>query len=183
METPLYSAGLSLKRILIPKSLTLFALGILLYLGVFINLIILNIKIPAEWHLYIILGILILIILQAILNYLTFSNFRYHFYYDKIIFVGKKEIIIPYSQIQGLSADQDTFDRFFNTGSIFLSPVHKMMAIQDTNQLYFYLQKLLDSYRQNYAYYAQRQQYPQQYQNTNQPQMQTQNNYYRQQMR
>lgn len=184
METPLYSTGLSLKRILIPKSLTLLFLGGFLYAGVALNLIILNIQIPAEWHLYIVLGIAVLIVLQGLLNYLTFSNFRYHFYYDKIIFVGKKEIVISYSQIQGLSADQDQFDKFFNTGSIFLSPVHKIMAIENTNQLYFYLQKLLESYKQNYAYYQQRQQYAQQqYQNINPYAAQQQNTYYQQQTR
>lgn len=184
METPLYSTGLSLKRILIPKSLTLIFLGSFFYIGIFLNLSLLNIQIPAEWHLYIILGIAVLVVLQGILNYMTFSSFRYHFYYDKIIFIGKKEVIISYSQIQGISVSQDQFDSFFNTGSIFLSPVHKMMAIENTNQIYFYMQKLLDSYKQNYAYYQQRQQYlQQQSQNINPYATGQQNNYYQQQVR
>lgn len=154
--------GLSLRRILIPKSLTLIFLGGFLYFGVWLNLLILNVvNFPLEWHLYIIMGIFILLILQAALNYIRFSNYKYVFFRDRLIFYGKKELIIPYSQIQDINYKREPWDFIFNTGNIILTPVHTIKYIYNTNQLYFYIQKLVDMDKSS-PHYNQAQAYPQQ---------------------
>ncbi|MBR9691088.1 hypothetical protein GOV08_05385 [Candidatus Woesearchaeota archaeon] len=143
METPQYTLYLSIPRILIPKSLTLIFLGGFLYFGVWLNLLILNYIIPADYHLYIILGIIVLVVMQAILNYIKFSNYKYYFYKDRLIFEGKKQLTIMLNQVQNLAFSKDVIDKIFNTGIIILAPVHKIKYVKNTNQVYFYLQKLV----------------------------------------
>ena len=154
MELPQYTLYLSLPRILIPKALILMCLGGFLYLGVWLNLLILNIIIPAEYHMYIILGIGVLVVMQGILNYLKFSNYRYLFYRDRVIYEGKNEKAIMLSDIQNIGFGKNFVDNIFNTGTITLSPAHKMRYVANTNQVYFYLQKLVQyaqsPYRQAY---------------------------------
>lgn len=153
MELPQYTMYLSLRRILIPKAFALLFLGAFFYLGIFLNLIILNIYIPPDIHLYIIIGILILVVMQAILNYLKYSSYTYLFYRDRMIFQGKKELVLLYSDIENLEFKQDAIDKLFNTGTINLVPKHKMKYVENTNQVYFYIQKLIHYQRQT-AYYT-----------------------------
>lgn len=149
MELPLYTLNLSLPRVLIPKSISLIMLGGLLYFGVWLNLLILNIIIPGIYHVYIAVFIVILVLLQAILNYLKYSNYKYLFFKDKIIYEGKTELIINYRDVQNLAFSKDFFDNIFNTGTIIMSPVHKIQYVANTNQMYFYVQKLLQYYSTN----------------------------------
>lgn len=151
---------LSLKRILFPRALALMFLGGFFYFGIYLNLKILNISVPSEYHVYILGGIGVLLVLQGVLNYLKFTSYRYLFYKDRMIFQGKKDVVILYGEIQNLVFKRDFLDNLFNTGSIDLIPKHKMKYIENTNQVYFYVQKLIQYHQQTAGAYAQ--QYPQQ---------------------
>ncbi len=139
----------------------LIFLGGFLYFGVWLNLIILNIYIPAEVHFYILLGIAVLVCIQGILNYMKYSSYRYLFYKDRMIFQGKNNLTILYSEIKTLDFKKNALDYIFNTGIINIYPKHQMNYVENTNQIYFYMQKLIDYSRQLSGYAQQQNTYQQ----------------------
>ena len=144
MELPQYTLYLSKPRILIPKTILMIFLGMFLYFGAWLNLKLLNIIIPVEYHFFIILGIITLVIMQFILNYIKYSNYKYLFFKDKIVFEGKTNVTISYLEVQNIEVVQNNIDKLFHTGTININPIHKMQYISNTNQIYCYLQKLIE---------------------------------------
>ena len=57
--------------------------------------------------------------------------------------MGKKTKTIYFSQIASINMDTDVFDKLFNTGKIVLEPGFLIKSIKDTNQMYIYIQRLI----------------------------------------
>ncbi len=132
------------KRVLIPRFSLLILLGAIFYLIILINLYLIEITNPIIKMLSII-AILALVILQIILDYLKVSKESYILYEDAILFNSKKQIILPYKDVQMLNYSQNTGDKIFKTASIRLTNDFSIKNISGVNNTYFFLQKLIQN--------------------------------------
>ena len=84
MEIPLYTVKSNTSRILTPKIIRLLGLAILLYIGVWLNSILINKPIPSSINYLIIVMIFILVLIETILIYNQTLKSKYYFFYDSL---------------------------------------------------------------------------------------------------
>ncbi|MEM4260596.1 MAG: hypothetical protein QXG00_05140 [Candidatus Woesearchaeota archaeon] len=130
------------KRLFIPKILELIVLGIVLYFAIWINFILLYRSMPVSISFVLVLAILIIICIDGILNFMKFEKFRYIIYPDRIEFVTKKTISLPFNEIVSIGYSYDIYDKIFKTGKIRIND-QLMEHIDNANTVYFYLQDLI----------------------------------------
>ena len=149
-EQPLYSIHESRKRALIPKTISLLFLAFIFYLGVLVNISLLELNASQETSLKTgaLLTLALLIIIGTVL---TFRKTRqpYLFYRNRVAH-GKE--IIYYLNITNTMPQANFLDRAFKTYSIPLGKSFSLRHIPETtqkNQLSNYLQQLVEYARKN----------------------------------
>lgn len=149
-EQPLYILPQEKKRILIPKILILFSLGMIFYLGILFNISLLKLTTSTETTIKLIsLIILIIVVVFGILLNFKKAKQKYFFYQNKIVF-QKKEI--PLSKITNIKPKQNFLDKLFKTYSLILNQEFKINNIPQKIQLQEYIQKLIAYSRSQSAY-------------------------------
>ena len=145
-EKPLYILSQEKKRILLPQILTLLLLGFILYLGVLLNLSLLELSSPTQDLIKTItlITVFFLILLGLFLNFLKAKQ-KYFFYPNRITFKRKTLLL---SEITSLKLKQNFLDKIFKTYSIVLNQKFKIENIPQNIQLRDYVQKLIDYSRQ-----------------------------------
>ncbi|HYD02838.1 MAG TPA: PH domain-containing protein [Alphaproteobacteria bacterium] len=133
------------ERLLLDRVIALAVLGILLYIGIYINYYIVSATIPPLLNWLIITGIILLLTLEAILRYVQYNNYSYDFYEHKLVVNNGKMREIKYSDITDISYNHSSLDRLMHTGSIVitLKNSHKVNIshLKNSNQAFLYLQK------------------------------------------
>src|SRR3989344_6723371 len=115
-EQPLYVLPQSLPRTIIPKLSSLIILSATFYLGILINIYLLELDESLKQNIRLISFIIIsLIVIIGIISAMVKARKRYYFYRSKISF-GKKFIL--YSDIHNTIPHQDLLDKIFRTYSI-----------------------------------------------------------------
>lgn len=150
-EQPLYVLSQVKKRALIPKIISLILLGAVFYVGILVNLFLLNLTAGDETVIK--TSSLILLILVVILGiYLSYhkANFSYRFYRDRVQF-GKKAI--KYTEIKNTHQKKDIFDKMFKTYAQVLSKDFYIRNVPNQINIAAYVQQMIT--------YAQRTQPPQ----------------------
>lgn len=180
MELPQYTVYVETPRLLFPKTFKLILLGLVLYLAIWFNFYMLKKTLPFIASVIIMLGIVIMVVATTILNYTKFSNYQYRFYSNRIEYYGEVQQMIYYNQIQGIRVDKNAFDSLFKTGTINLG-VFQIKSIPNLNQVYFYVQKMVQMYSQTQMQRPGYGQVPQQQYQQQAPQQQYQQNQYQQQ--
>ena len=146
-EQPLYSVYASKKRALIPKTLYLIILAIIFYLGVLVNIFLLQLDAQQETTLktgsLIILTILIVI---GILLEVKKTHQPYVFYRNRIT-RGKE--ILYYLNITNTQPQINLFDKMFETYSVPLGKKFSIRHIPQSIPLSNYIQQLLEYARRN----------------------------------
>lgn len=141
-EQPIYILPQSKKRALIPKIISLLILGGIFYLGVLLNISLLNLTANQEQGISLAsLIILLLVIFLGIYLSLRRANKPYEFYKNRIAF-NKKEIF--YTKIINTAAKQDFLDKIFKTCSVNLGNNFHLRNISQQVQISDYLQKLIN---------------------------------------
>ena len=143
MEQPQYVLKPDLKRLFIPQIFKLIAFGALLYLGVYINSIVLEISLDKNMLNIIYSAIILIILLDLVLIYLRYSKSEYDFYLDRVEINGKKPRIVYFQDISRIGFKRNFFDKLFNTGTIVFDGV-ELKSVENSNKVYFYIQKLVD---------------------------------------
>jgi len=146
-EQPVYVLPQSKVRTIIPKTITLFVLSTIFYLGVLLNISLLELRGGQET----LLKTITLILLIAIIGVGIFFSIRaarrpYLFYRDRILF-GKKQIY--YSNISNTSPHLDPIDGMFKTYSINLGGKFFLRHISQNIHLENYLQQLVQYAKRN----------------------------------
>ena len=147
LEQPLYSVYESTPRALIPKAISLLFLAFIFYLGVLVNIALLELDASQETSLksgaLIVLGTLII---AGII--ITFRKTRqpYLFYRNRIAH-GKG--ILYYVNITNTNPSLNFLDRFFKTYSILLGKKFFIRHIPENIQLSNYLQQLIEYAQKN----------------------------------
>jgi len=140
-EQPQYILPQKRSRSLIPKIIILAVLGIIFYLGVLLNVILLDLTASQETNIKL-TSLIILIVLIGLGIYLAIrrSKIKYIFYRDRLIF-GKEEIF--YHEILNTKIKKDIFDILFHTYGINLGHDFHLRHIPDEINLENYLNQLI----------------------------------------
>ena len=143
-EKPQYALSQDLKRVLIPKVLQLVGLGLVFYFAIWLNLVLLDVE--DNIKLYVTIGavvvLVIAVVLEAVLLIQRVHKNKYLFYSARVRYKGKE---MSYVNIANVSFRQNFIDKIFNTGTIVLQPDFLIEKIPNLNEVYFYVQKLIQS--------------------------------------
>ena len=141
-ENSIYVLQQNKKRAIIPKILLLVLLGIIFYLGLLLNLRLLDLLGSEETTTKTVsLIILIVIIILGIILTIVKANRSYIFYQNRIMF-GKKQIF--YQEISNTNLKMSFIDKMFKTYSIPLSKKFSLRNIPQELNLQSYLQQLVN---------------------------------------
>ncbi len=147
LNIPKYKVRPSPERFLANKLLILIVLGVLLYVGVYVNYYLLSESIPGFLNLIFVVGIIILLVIDSLLCYMQYGRYEYVLYDDRLELNYGKIKKIQYSSISRISYSQGFLDRMLKTGSIVIrlndSRKIQMRYLHNSNQTYFWLQKHL----------------------------------------
>ncbi len=139
-EQPLYILHQSIGRALIPKFVSLVVLGAIFYVGILLNISLLELTAAEETTIKSgALLFLILIIAFGLYLALRKAHQPYFFYRNRLVF-NKKEW--PYSSIVNTTPTQDMIDKVFKTYSINTGNLHIRNISQEV-QLQPYLEQLI----------------------------------------
>ena len=143
-EQPQYALKQDIKRVLIPKILQLISLGAVFYFAIWLNLFLLEVEDSIKFYVTIgaIIVLVIAVILEIILLIQKTNKNKYLFYSAQVGFKGKE---MPYVNVVHVSFRQNFIDKIFNTGTIILYPDFLIEKVPNLNQVYFYVQKLIQS--------------------------------------
>lgn len=141
-EPPLYILPQDKKRILIPRIIAYFFLGSLLYLGILLNLSLLEVfpSTKSDIKLFSLIILIILISLGFVIDFFKAQR-RYLFYSRYIIFAKSR---LPLQEITSLQPKQNPLDRIFRTYSLTLNQKFTIRFIPQEIQLKEYLQNLIN---------------------------------------
>jgi len=145
LDVPKYRVRPRPERFLVDKVLILIGLGILLYLGIYVNYYLLATDIPMYWNWLFIIGIILLIVMELIVCYVKYGNYVYEFHEHKIVINDGNVRDVNYSDIHSTAYGVNILDRLLKTGSIVLTLKDgkkvKMRYLDNPNQAYMYIQK------------------------------------------
>ena len=144
---PLYVLPQNKKRTLIPKTLLLVVLGVIFYLGILLNVTLLNLT-AEEDTIVKIIGLMVLTIIVGIGIFLDYhqASQPHTFYQDRLV-VEKKEHF--YHAIEKVERKQNFWDKLFKTYSIDLGEGIVLRNIPQTVSIEGYIQQLIAYAKQN----------------------------------
>ena len=141
-EQPLYIAYQDIRRVLFPKLIQMVALGALFYFGVWLNLYLLRVRSKTLVSIIAITGITILVILELWLVARKIKAHGYLFYPNKMEYKNKS---VFYGNIKNIYMKKDFFDKLLGTGTINLYPYLKIEKVKNSEQIYSYVQRLVQT--------------------------------------
>ncbi len=138
---PLYVLPQNKKRTLIPKTLLLVVLGVIFYLGILLNVTLLNLTAEEDTMVKII-GLVVLTIIVGIGIFLDYhqASQPHTFYQDRLV-VEKKEHF--YHAIEKVERKQNFWDKLFKTYSVDLGEGIVLRNIPLTIPIEGYIQQLI----------------------------------------
>ena len=140
VEQPFYTIKQSINRAIIPKIITLFVLGTIFYLGILLNLSLLQLNTNKIIIQYASLALIIFIVIIGII--LSFKKAKQNYlFYRNGIKQGRK--IVRYLEIISTEPKQNMFDKMFKTYHINLNKKSSFHHISEEIQLQSYLQQLI----------------------------------------
>jgi len=145
-EQPIYILPQKTSRALIPKILSLLGLGVIFYLGILLNLSLLNLLAGEESVVKMIgLGVVLGIIVLGIYLGIHHAKLSFRFYNNRIM-QGKKQIM--YREIVNTKRTQNFIDKIFKTYSIDLGNNFQLKHISSEINIENYVQQLIQYTRQ-----------------------------------
>lgn len=145
IDIPKYRIRPKPERFLVDKIIILLGLGLLLYLGIYINYYLLVQTIPEYFNWIFIIGIILLCIIELIVCYIRYSKYIYTFYDKRIVISNYKNTEIYYSEIKTVNYTRNIIDKWIKTGSIIIELKNekkiKLKYLDNPNQAYMLIQK------------------------------------------
>ncbi len=146
IEPPIYILPQNKLRALAPKFITFLILGLIFYLGIWLNLSLMELTSSIEELIQTISLILLLsIIILGIYLAIHRANQSYKFYRHRL-WIHKKELY--YLNIITITTQQDLWDKIFKTYSVNLGNQFYLRHISNSTQISGYLQQLVDYAKQ-----------------------------------
>lgn len=141
-ETPLYVLPQSKVRTLVPKISSLLVLGIIFYLGILLNIYLLELGAEQETLIKLISLILFIIIVVLGIIYSIYKAYQPYNFYRNRVTLGEEGIY--YINITNTTPYKDPLDKLFHSYSIHLGNKFFLRHISEQIQLQNYLQQLID---------------------------------------
>lgn len=145
MELPQYTVYVETPRLLFPKVLKVIFMCLVFYVALWINFLFLKKQMPPYVILITIVILVLVVLITTIFNYTKYSNHQYRFFMNRIEYSGDIQNSIMYSQITSMRIKRDPFDIIFKTGTIDLGGF-RVDSIPNLNQVFFYIQKMVQMY-------------------------------------
>lgn len=149
MEVPQYSVKPNIRRILASKLMILIVLSAVFYALLWFNLRLgFNIDMPLIVNLLVVVVIIIAMIIELIRFHVSYSQYEYLFYTNRVIFKKKDKLInFFYKDYMKSKLSKNPLDAIMKTGSIVLSKKFKIGPINKPHKVYEYFLKLVDYYK------------------------------------
>ncbi len=142
MDEPLYVLPQNKARAILPKVITLFVLGIIFYLGILLNLALLELRAAEETTVKVTsLVILLVIIIIGIIIAVKRANTSYLFFRTNLSWSSKS---LVYTSIVNTTPNSDLIDKIFKTYNINLGEGLIIRNIPLTVPIQNYLQQMID---------------------------------------
>ena len=143
-DIPKYKVRPRPGRFLFDRVLILLGLGVVLYLGIYVNYYLLSTDIPVVLNWMFIIGIILLIVLELILCTIRYGNYSYEFFEQKVVITDGDTRKVSYADIKHVYYAYNFVDKWFNTGSIVLELKSgkkvKLKYLTSPNQAYLLMQ-------------------------------------------
>jgi len=143
----IYTLKPNKKRIIIPRTLEAFCLCIIFYLGIQLNLYLLQISISFYVDFLIVSILIILCGLDFFLNYSKTARLTYSFFDDKLSIENKGSESLFYQYVDNLTIKRNFVDKLFGTATIVLTPEFSIKFINDYSPLYDWIRQLVDRWK------------------------------------
>ncbi|MDP2749779.1 MAG: hypothetical protein Q8O89_03030 [Nanoarchaeota archaeon] len=153
MESPLYVVRQESKRVVVPEMFKLILLAVTMYIGIYMNFLILRKTMTPTYHFIIAVILIFLIFIQTRISHIRSSNVQYVFFQNRVEMQGDVQGVFYFANVNMVYAKKSFADRFFGTGTVFLEPGFAISAIKDPEQVSAYIQKLVGLARQS-AYFS-----------------------------
>ena len=144
---PQYILKPVLRRLFIPQFLGSIAIFVAFYFALWLNLTLMEIELTTNINILAVSILFALFAVEMISKYMHAKADKYMFYLDKVVFEGRKTKEMYFVNVRNISFKQDILDKIFNTGTITLLPDFNIKSVPHSNQIYFYIQKLIQSSR------------------------------------
>lgn len=145
-EIPQYAIKPKLIRLLIPQFLKLVVLCGLFYLGILLNLYLLQIDAPSWLNLVVIGMLVLLLIIQILITHKKAQDWRYEFYSNRLDYFGDRMNSLLYSNIFDIKIKRNFFDLLSGTATIALSKDFKINYVGNYEEVARYCQGLAQAY-------------------------------------
>jgi hypothetical protein len=137
-------------RFVVPRALLLVGLCGLFNALLMINLYLLFGEVELAYLVYSVVILVLLSTLGIIVEWVRANNWSYLFFNDRVEFHKKHNVKHKdtlYNEVVKVGIERNLFDRWFNTATYVLKPRLKIRFINYTNNMYFYVQKLVQRSR------------------------------------
>jgi len=150
-DFPRYTIKPNVLRKVIPQLITTAALCAVFYLGIYINIYLLEIFIPPNVKnlIFVVLGLLVVV--QGLLSYIQISKIRYSVYDNRVQMESSNPQYAMFNSIQEIKIMRNAFDKIFNTGTVVIYPGLKIEAIPNVDQVSDYLKQMMQYTRTQYV--------------------------------
>ncbi|MEK6900980.1 MAG: hypothetical protein AABX37_01415, partial [Nanoarchaeota archaeon] len=147
-EQPAYVLWQNKKRAIIPSCLILLILSIILYIGILVNISLLDLT-GSDETIIKTTSLIVIFFLMTINISITIYNALqpYNFYRTKITFKNKE---LPYSLLKTTTIHRGFFDRLFKTYTLPITKTFIIKNIPDSIQLQPYIEQLI-TYSKTYS--------------------------------
>ena len=141
LEQPLYLLPQRKRRAIIPQTIILIILGVIFYMGILLNISLLELRGSQETSIKTIsLIIICFIIIIGIILVVRRTAAPYRFYRNRIIHLNRS---IYYSEITATNSTKNWLDGLFNTYCVKLSNQFTLHNISQSTQIQTYLQQMI----------------------------------------
>jgi hypothetical protein len=147
MDLPLYSTKPNIIRVLVPKVFKLIGLAVLLYAGVWLNLLVMKKQIPSSINYLVIAIIFVLVLIESLLTYLQTSKNKYYFFAGRVEFRGKLAKTLDFRYVTNMFVSKNFVDKILGTGTILVQPDFVIGSVSNCDQVFAYLQQLVQRVR------------------------------------
>ncbi|MBS3169431.1 hypothetical protein J4210_03015 [Candidatus Woesearchaeota archaeon] len=137
---PLYILPKQKGRAIIPKTVLLLFLGVIFYLGVLLNLSLLDLSAEQETIANLIASIVIIILVGiGAIRTIRQAKSLYYFYQDQIVSQQKS---IAYPVITSIKREEKMADKLFKTYSLILNDQFKLKYLSQQVNIQEYIEKM-----------------------------------------
>lgn len=148
MEAPRFIIRASETRVIIPQIFKVAGLSAIFYIGVWLNAFLLEIDIPAIVNLITIAGLMLLVIVDIIVQYIKTRRNKLELYLDRAIKTPEGNTLM-WTDAGMTTIETNILDKIFKTATISLGSI-QMPYVKEPEKIKQYLEQ----YRQYGVYYA-----------------------------